>query len=98
MTIDTLRAAALARINGVALHTMDDKLSPDELRQRACTELLRQTAQARRGAAFRVGAWRGGHVAASADLRDGTASIPAPAGRQVPLCCGNPPPHNGSDR
>jgi peptidyl-prolyl cis-trans isomerase C len=36
---------ALARINGVALHTTDDKLSPDELRQRACIELLRQTAQ-----------------------------------------------------
>jgi peptidyl-prolyl cis-trans isomerase C len=45
MTTDTLRASALARINGVALHTTDDKLSPDELRQRACTELLRQTAQ-----------------------------------------------------
>ena len=35
----------LARINGVALHTTDDKLPPDELRQRAYTELLRQTAQ-----------------------------------------------------
>ncbi len=46
MTTDTLPASALARINGVALHTADDKLSPDELRQRACTELLRQTAQA----------------------------------------------------
>src|ERR1019366_1747882 len=45
MTTDTLRASALARINGVALLTTDDKLSPDELRQRACTELLRQTAQ-----------------------------------------------------
>ena len=46
MTIDTLQPSALARINGVALHTADDKLSPDELRQRACTELLRQAAQA----------------------------------------------------
>jgi peptidyl-prolyl cis-trans isomerase C len=46
MTTETLRASAPARVNGVALHTMDDKLSPDELRQRACTELLRQTAQA----------------------------------------------------
>jgi peptidyl-prolyl cis-trans isomerase C len=45
MTTDTLRASALARINGVALHTANDMLSPDELRQRACTELLRQTAQ-----------------------------------------------------
>src|ERR1700687_3003198 len=43
MTI--LRASALARINGVALHATNEKLSPDELRQRACTELLRQTAQ-----------------------------------------------------
>jgi len=46
MTTGTLRASALARINGVALHTSDEKLSPGELRQRACTELLRQTAQA----------------------------------------------------
>jgi peptidyl-prolyl cis-trans isomerase C len=46
MTTETLRASALARVNGVALHTTDDKLSPDELRQRACAELLRQTAQA----------------------------------------------------
>jgi peptidyl-prolyl cis-trans isomerase C len=46
MTTDTSRASALARINGAALHTTDDKLAPDELRQRACTELLRQTAQA----------------------------------------------------
>jgi len=46
MTTETLRASALARINGVALHTTDDKLSPDELRQHACAELLRQTAQA----------------------------------------------------
>ena len=46
MTTDTLQPSALARINGVALHTAGDKLSPDELRQRACTELLRQAAQA----------------------------------------------------
>jgi peptidyl-prolyl cis-trans isomerase C len=45
MTTDTLDASGLARINGVALHTPDDKLTPDELRQRACTELLRQRAQ-----------------------------------------------------
>lgn len=45
MTTDTLGASMLARINGVALHATGDKLSPDELRQRACTELLRQTAQ-----------------------------------------------------
>ena len=41
-----MRASAPARINGVALHAMDEMLAPDELRQRACTELLRQAAQA----------------------------------------------------
>jgi peptidyl-prolyl cis-trans isomerase C len=46
MSTDTLRASAPAHINGVALHTTADQLSPDELRQRACTELLRQAAQA----------------------------------------------------
>jgi peptidyl-prolyl cis-trans isomerase C len=34
-----------ARINGVPLHAPDETLTPDELRQRACTELLRQAAQ-----------------------------------------------------
>jgi len=46
MTNDTLHPSALARINGVPLHAVSDQLSPDELRQRACTELLRQAAQA----------------------------------------------------
>ena len=46
MTSDTLRASEPARINGVALHAMNEMLAPDELRQRACTELLRQAAQA----------------------------------------------------
>jgi peptidyl-prolyl cis-trans isomerase C len=36
---------AVAQINGVALHAQDVTLAPDELRQRACTELLRQAAQ-----------------------------------------------------
>lgn len=35
----------VARVNGVALQSVDETLSPDELRQRACTELLRQSAQ-----------------------------------------------------
>ena len=35
-----------ASINGVALHAPDDAPSAEELRQRACTELLRQAAQA----------------------------------------------------
>jgi peptidyl-prolyl cis-trans isomerase C len=38
--------ATVARINGVALYAAADALPPEELRQRACTELLRQTAQA----------------------------------------------------
>jgi peptidyl-prolyl cis-trans isomerase C len=37
----------IARINGVALNTEDDVLSADDLRQRACSELLRQAAIAR---------------------------------------------------
>lgn len=47
--IDPGTAAQLppvARINGVALHTPLETLAPEELRQRACTELLRQAAQA----------------------------------------------------
>ena len=36
----------VARINGTALNAPDESLAPDELRQRACTELLRQAAQA----------------------------------------------------
>jgi peptidyl-prolyl cis-trans isomerase C len=38
--------ADVARINGVALNTAAEALTPEELRQRACTELLRQAAQA----------------------------------------------------
>jgi peptidyl-prolyl cis-trans isomerase C len=37
-----------ASINGVALHAAGELLRPEELRQRACTELLRQAAQAAR--------------------------------------------------
>ena len=37
--------AAVARINGVALHAAGETLDAEELRQRACTELLRQAAQ-----------------------------------------------------
>jgi len=38
-------AAPVARINGIALHAAGQTLTPEELRQRACTELLRQAAQ-----------------------------------------------------
>lgn len=44
MQIDTPVKSPLASINGVALNTPDDTLSTDELRQRACSELLRQAA------------------------------------------------------
>jgi peptidyl-prolyl cis-trans isomerase C len=37
--------AHVAHVNGVPLHTSAATIGPDELRQRACTELLRQTAQ-----------------------------------------------------
>jgi peptidyl-prolyl cis-trans isomerase C len=44
-TIDTI--AAVARVNGVALHAPAESVAPEALRQRACTELLRQAAQRR---------------------------------------------------
>jgi peptidyl-prolyl cis-trans isomerase C len=37
---------AVARVNGVALCAPDEHMTAEELRQRACTELLRQEAQA----------------------------------------------------
>jgi peptidyl-prolyl cis-trans isomerase C len=39
--------APIARINGVALNTQAEGLTADELRQRACSELLRQAAIAK---------------------------------------------------
>jgi len=38
-------AGAVARVDGIALHVAGELLDPAELRQRACTELLRQAAQ-----------------------------------------------------
>jgi len=38
-------SSAIARVNSVALNSPQESLSPEELRQRACTELLRQAAQ-----------------------------------------------------
>ena len=43
-TVDEASVVA-ASINGVALHAPNATLAPDDLRQRACTELLRQAAQ-----------------------------------------------------
>ena len=39
--------ATIARVNGVAINAADETLSADELRQRACSELLRQAALAK---------------------------------------------------
>lgn len=44
MQITTPLQPDIARINGVALNTPDETLSADDLRQRACSELLRQAA------------------------------------------------------
>jgi peptidyl-prolyl cis-trans isomerase C len=43
--MSAIAGTAVAAVNGVALHVPGDTLAPDELRQRACTELLRQAAQ-----------------------------------------------------
>ena len=45
MTTSTRASLTVASINAVPLHPRDAVLPPDELRQRACTELLRQAAQ-----------------------------------------------------
>lgn len=45
MLIDTPVKSDIARINGIALNSVDETLSADDLRQRACSELLRQAAQ-----------------------------------------------------
>ena len=46
MTSTAATVSPVASINGVALHAAGDALPPAALRQRACTELLRQAAQA----------------------------------------------------
>lgn len=46
MTVDSIHAPRVARVNGVALHRPGESLPPETLRQRACSELLRQAAQA----------------------------------------------------
>ena len=42
--MDTTLTTSMARINDVPLHAAGDRLDDDALRQRACTELLRQAA------------------------------------------------------
>lgn len=46
MSSTTIESSCIASINGIALHGIDETLSQDELRQRACSELLRQAAVA----------------------------------------------------
>ncbi len=46
MQTTTLENTLTASINGIALHLAEEALSPEELRQRACSELLRQAAVA----------------------------------------------------
>ena len=45
MSATTQASIRVARVNGVALNETEPALSADELRQRACSELLRQQAQ-----------------------------------------------------
>jgi peptidyl-prolyl cis-trans isomerase C len=45
MPNDISAGPAIARVNGVPLNGAAEALTPEELRQRACTELLRQAAQ-----------------------------------------------------
>lgn len=47
MQVNTPSQAEIAHVNGLALHAPDEVLSADELRQRACSELLRQAAIAK---------------------------------------------------
>ena len=44
MPASNLEIVLVASINGNALHLPDETLSAEELRQRACSELLRQVA------------------------------------------------------
>jgi len=44
MQTTILENTLMASINGIALHLAEEALSPEELRQRACSELLRQAA------------------------------------------------------
>jgi peptidyl-prolyl cis-trans isomerase C len=44
VTTSTIANVNPASVNGVALHHLDEQLSADDLRQRACSELLRQAA------------------------------------------------------
>ena len=88
---------AVARINGVALHSPSEALAAEVLRQRACTELLRQAAQ-REGllAADDSPCDRGRHQR-SRDHGDRRAARARPA-RAGPVRRGVPPVSRGARR
>lgn len=80
----TAQAAPVARINGVALHAEGQPLSPEALRQRACTELLRQQAQregllARSDAPGLDGAISAEAAQAIEQLLDAVLQVPEPS-------------------
>jgi peptidyl-prolyl cis-trans isomerase C len=74
----------VARVNGIALHATGNALPPDELRQRAYTELLRQAAQhegllCADDAPSADGVISEAATAAIEALLDRTLSVPEPA-------------------
>ena len=79
-------AAPVARINGVALNSPQELLDEESLRQRACTELLRQAAQ-QRGTQFEFGTRVARLTSAPAGVQLEGESTPRPFDAVV-LCAG----------
>lgn len=84
MTTTVERPGAVASINSVTLHAPEATLAPDELRQRACTELLRQAAQragllAGNDAASTDGVISEAAASAIESLLDQVLSVPEPS-------------------
>ena len=84
MTSTAATVSPVASINGVALHAAGDALPPAALRQRACTELLRQAAQAAGLLAADDAPAADGVISAAASaaieaLLERNISLPAPA-------------------
>lgn len=76
--------APVACVNGVALHASGERLAPEALRQRACTELLRQQAQragllARSDAPCADGTTSAAAAAAIEQLLDRELQVPEPS-------------------
>jgi hypothetical protein len=69
----------VASVNGVVLHPVGVTVAAEQLRQRACTELLRQEAQAAGLLAQEDQTCADGVISeAAAALRHGVASVPSP--------------------